>query len=144
MAHKVLFRPRQKVVTPPTGWRKPIPLAVKLQVIIQQRGLAPDNTILDALAVGVHFDHRPPLHEREYDPDADETIPPANDHRYIVALPAPIHRAISGTDLTRMRKTDRQRKAEDEFQQAFVGKEPGRKRVAKGTIRGRGLRKRPA
>lgn len=142
MAHKIVYKPREMVLTPPVGWRKPIPLSVKLQVIIEQRGLAPDKTPLDALSVGVHFDHRPPLHEREYDPVADETVPPANDHRFIVALPTPLHRMISGIDVRRIRKTERQRKAETSFQNALLAKEPGRKRVAKGTICGRGFRKR--
>jgi hypothetical protein len=39
-AYKVPPASRDLVITPPPGWRKPIPLAVKLQVIVNQRGLS--------------------------------------------------------------------------------------------------------
>lgn len=111
-----------------------MPTMVKLQVIINQRGLAPDGTALDALYVGVHFDHRPPLHEREYVEADDDTLPPANDHRFIVALPAPEHRSITGSDIQRMRKTARLRETENEFREYIAGKEPGQKRPLKSRI----------
>jgi|GEM_PF-3143742 len=69
MASKVPVASREDVTRPPKGWRKPIPLAIKLQVIVNQHGKAPDGTLLDAIKVGIQFDHRPPLHEREYDPE---------------------------------------------------------------------------
>ena len=91
---------------PPPGWRKPMPITIKLQVIVNQRGLAPNGEPLDAQYVGIHFDHRPPLHERLYDPERDDTVPAANDIGFIVALPTPDHQDISGKDVTRIRKTD--------------------------------------
>lgn len=112
-------------------------LAVKIQVVINQRGLAPDGRPLDALIAGVHFDHRPPLHERDYDSDRDDTIPAANDVAHIVALPADHHRKLSCADRSRMCKTERQRARELEFRARVKGKLPGKKRKAKGTIRGR-------
>lgn len=134
MAHRIAYAPRIPVITPPPGWRKHMPTMVKLQVIINQRGLAPDGTALDALYVGVHFDHRPPLHEREYVEADDDTIPPANDHRFIVALPAPDHRAISGADVRRMKKTRRIQRAEEDFRKLVAQREPGQKRIVRSKI----------
>jgi hypothetical protein len=137
MATKLPIASREEVLRPPTGWRKAIPIALKLQVICNQKGLAPDGTPLDAIFVGIHFDHRPPLHERVYDPDRDETVPAANDINFIVALPIPIHRDISSQDVSRMSKTERQRLREVSFQERLQRRVAGQKRVRKDTIRGR-------
>ena len=134
MASKVPTASREDVTRPPKGWRKPIPLAIKLQVIVNQHGKAPDGTPLDAIKVGIQFDHRPPLHEREYDPELDETTPPANDIGCIVALPSHVHRELSAKDLSRMSKTERQRSRELDFRERLLRKlggeklqEPGRR-----------------
>lgn len=136
-AHKVRPTSREMVPTPPPGWRKPIPLAIKLQVIVNQRGLAPTGELLDAIGAGIEFDHRPCLSERVYDAERDETVPAANDPAFIVALSAAAHHSLSGVDNTRIRKVDRLRKTELEFRETLVRREPGQKRVAKGAIRGR-------
>ena len=140
------FRIKRKLFTevkrPPKGWRKSIPLAIKLQVIVDQQGRAPDGTPLDAVGVGIAFDHRPPLHEREYDEANDDTVPAANDPRYLVALPVPEHQKISGRDVSRMKKTERQRAREQTFRDAVVRRACGDKRKAKGTIRSRPFPKR--
>jgi hypothetical protein len=118
-----------------------MPITVKFQVIINQRGLAPNGEPLDPQSVGIHFDHRPPLHERIYDPNLDETVPPANDAGFIVALPIPVHRNLSRADISRIRKTERQRAAEQEFQERLHDKEPGKKRRLLGSIRSRPLKR---
>lgn len=127
MASKVPLASREDVTRPPTGWRKPIPLAIKLQVIVNQQGKAPDGTLLDAIKVGIQFDHRPPLHERQYDPELDETIPPANEISCIVALPLPLHRELSARDVSRMSKTERQRALEQDFRERLIQKLRGEK-----------------
>ena len=142
MAFRLRPPKRDRVARPPKGWRKQIPLAIKLQVIVNQRGRAPDGTMLDAINVGIEFDHRPPLHEREYDEQRDETIPAANDPRFLVALPAPAHRSLSGKDLSRMKKTERQRSNEEAFRETLDRKTCGSKRTAKRTIRSRPFPKR--
>jgi hypothetical protein len=141
MATKLPIASRDEVLRPPKGWRKSIPLAVKLQVIVNQRGRAPDGTPLDAIFVGIHFDHRPPLHERVYDPDRDETVPAANDIAFIVALPIPLHREISAQDVSRMSKTERQRLLEVAFRERLQRRAAGQRRFRKGTIRSRPFRK---
>ena len=142
MASRVPIASLEDVPRPPKGWRKPIPLAVKLQVIVNQRGLAPDGTLLDAILVGIQFDHRPPLHERVYDIQRDETVPPANDINCILALPLPVHRALSGKDLSRMRKTERQRSLENDFRERLTRKLQGEKLARTGSIWSRPFRKR--
>src|SRR6478752_7406730 len=130
-AHKVPLASRQLVPTPPPGWRKPIPLAVKLQVIVNQRGLAPTGEALDAIGAGIEFDHRPCLSEREYDVERDETIPAANDPAFIVALSAATHHSLSGNDHVRIRKVARLRKNEVEFRELLSRRQPGQKRETK-------------
>lgn len=141
MATKLPIASRDEVLRPPPGWRKPIPLVVKLQVIVNQQGRAPDGTPLDAIIVGVHFDHRPPLHERVYDAEKDDTVPAANDIKFIVALPIPAHREMSRQDVSRMSKTERQRMLEMGFRERLQSRVPGQKRFCKGTIRSRPFRK---
>lgn len=137
MAHRIASSSREIIERPPIGWRKPIPLAIKLQVVINQQGKGPDGQFLDALIIGIHFDHRPPLHEREYDAARDDTIPGANDVRFIVALAVDQHRVLSKADVKRMRKTQRQFASELAFRKVLDRKLPGQKRRAKGTIRSR-------
>lgn len=132
---------REQVLLPPKGWRKAIPIAVKLQVVVNQHGRAPDGTLLDAMGVGIQFDHRPPLHEREYDPAADDTIPAANSVEHIVALPVPAHRKVSACDVSRMAKTSRIRSTEGRFSEILSRKVCGQKREPKGTLRSRGFDK---
>ena len=134
-AHKVPPASRELVPTPPPGWRKPIPLAVKLQVIVNQRGLSPSGEPLDAVGAGIEFDHRPCLSEREYDAERDETIPAANDPAFIVALSAAAHHSISGADNIRIRKVARLRKKEVEFRETLLRKQPGQKQTPKGQNR---------
>ena len=134
-AGKVPIASRELISTPPPGWRKPIPLAVKLQVVVNQRGLGPRGEPLDAIGDGIEFDHRPCLSEREYDAERDETIPAANDPAFILALPAAVHHSITGHDNLRIRKVARMRKAELEFREILLRKQPGQKRVPKSTIK---------
>jgi hypothetical protein len=60
--------------SPPPGWRRPsIPLSVKLAAMVKRYGAH-------------EFDHRPPVSERPYDDEKNDTIPPANDADHIEAL----------------------------------------------------------
>jgi hypothetical protein len=139
IAGRIPLASREEVTRPPSGWRKPIPTAVKLQVIVNQRGVAPDGTPLDAINVGICFDHRPPIHERPYDAAADEVTPACNDPAFIIATPAPAHRTITGQDNSRMARTDRLRSGETEFQERLSRKVTGQKRQPKGSIKSRGF-----
>ena len=65
---------RTPAPAPPKGFRPHMGLAVKLRAAIRQLGLDPER---------VEFDHDPPIQARVWDPESNDTKPPANDPRYI-------------------------------------------------------------
>ncbi len=68
-----------EVHAPPKGFRKEIPCSVKVDVVIRQDGrCATCGERLGTLR-DTQFDHEPALQLRTFDPDAYDTIPPAND-----------------------------------------------------------------
>lgn len=134
---------RTRVQPPPSGWRKPIPARIKLDVVIRQDGrCAVTGERLGTLAE-TEFDHRPPIADREYDADADDTIPPANDPAHIFATRKAPHKGLSSADATKRAKAKRLRAAQDDFEDAALDRQCGQKRTPRGTIRSRNtLRKR--
>lgn len=86
-----------------SDYRKSIPTAVKLQVIINQfhrrlvstlddESLATMPFTLEPIdARSLRFDHRPPLEARPYDTEAGDFIPPQNDPQHIEAITAEEH-----------------------------------------------------
>jgi hypothetical protein len=84
-------------------YRKAIPTAVKLQVVINQFHRRLVGTLDDeALATMpftlepidarcLRFDHRPPLEARPYDTEAGDFIPPQNDPQHIEAITTEEH-----------------------------------------------------
>jgi hypothetical protein len=134
---------REKVVLPPTGWRKAIPARIKREVLANQNyksALPPHVDLPQSIAGAVHFDHRPPLHERPYIEEIDDTEPRANDPKFIFAITAQEHRELSGKDWSRMCRTDRLRGLQEEIDRALT-KECGHRRERKGTIKGAGFPK---
>jgi len=120
----------QPIPLPPAGFRKSIPLRVRYQVLIQQRGLDPDDgEPLDAIREGVDFDHRPPLQARIWNPDTEDTIPPSNHPDHIIARRPEAHDAASAADLRIEAKVRRLRRAEEEHRQAVGGRPCGGKRL---------------
>lgn len=112
---------RPAVTLPPKGWRKPIPARIKRAVLKRQRNL--DANTGDPLVKGHYqFDHRPPLHEREYILELDDTHPAANHPGFIFAINTGDHRKISGRDNVRMKKTNRLRGNEASFRSAVASK----------------------
>ena len=71
--------------------RKGITPVVKVQVILNQGGrcAASGEVLTDARKV--RFDHRPPLQDRPWNPDADDFDPPQNDPAYIEAIATEEH-----------------------------------------------------
>ena len=135
---------RKPVLLPPPGWRGPnMPLSVKRQVVRNQGGFcAVSNTLIARDYSNVDFDHRPPIHEREYDPARDDTIPPVNDPDFIRAIVRPEHRTVTTSDVKRMNKVDRLRGALSEHEKAMARKAAGLPRARKGSIPGRGFQRR--
>src|ERR1700749_4999245 len=97
-----------------------MPLKVKLQAALIALGLDPDD---------VDFDHVPPLVMRPINPETGDTIPPANDPRYIVPLSRAVHRAktfgdhvpLSG-DVSKIAKMKRVGTKETEFRARLLAK----------------------
>lgn len=133
---------RETIPLPPTGWRGPaMPVRVKLDVVIRQEGkCASTGERLGTLAE-TQFDHRPPIHERRWDPVAQDTIPPVNDPAHIFAVKVKAHREETKRDVRRMGKVRRLRETTADHDEAMAAKEPGKPRQRKGSIRSRGFDK---
>jgi len=75
-----------------SDYRVGIPLAVKLAVMIRQKGLDVDGVpFTEEDASEIQFDHRPALNTRQYDTQNGDFIPPQNDPAHIVATHAAKH-----------------------------------------------------
>lgn len=107
MTSKIM--PREKVLGPPVGWRpRDLTMREKFEIIVRQRGCEPDGTLLEPMACGIHFDHQPALQRRRWDPIAEDTIPPACDRKFIVALNKPTHDVKTAKqDIPEIHKTRR-------------------------------------
>lgn len=111
------MKPRERVLLPPKGWRKAIPSSVRRLVKVRDG--------FDADEKGIHIDHRPPLHEREYDPVTNDTIPKANNALFLFAIKPGDHIVRTVGDVKRMAKTQRIRKTEDQHAQTMAEKADG-------------------
>lgn len=89
--------------------RKHIGLQIKLEAALLQLGIDPKHAQLD---------HSPPLALREWDPAAEDTIPPANDPRHLVWMSTKAHREktsgrhkhdIANSDIHKIAKAKRLR-----------------------------------
>lgn len=128
----------ERPLEPPQGFRKQIPDRIKFAVLIRQKGLDPDDgEPLDPIREGIAFDHRPALHQRTWNPEAEDTIPPASDPEHIIARRRHVHLKVTGRDATEAARLRDVRAAEDAHRQAMDAKQCGSKRQPRGTIRGR-------
>jgi len=99
--------------------RKAIPLLVKLQVALREMGLSISE---------VNFDHQPPLALREWDPEAQDTIPPANDPEHIGLMVTKDHKrktfgtpaTTAGSDIHKIAKVRRLSRKEEEFRKRLL------------------------
>jgi hypothetical protein len=118
--------PREKVPGPPVKWRpRDLTMREKLEIVVRQKGFEPDGrTRLRPLEDGVQFDHVPALQRRRWDPETEDTIPPACDLAYIVALNKATHAVKTAkSDVPEIAKT---RRLEKKRQTAAAGIEPAR------------------
>ena len=98
-------------------------MAVKLAAALHALGLDPADT---------EFDHDPSLGMRPIDEATGDTIPPANDFRYIVPRDRGSHKAktfgshipLSG-DVQKIKKLDRIEKDQAAFRDRLLAKETG-------------------
>lgn len=133
---------RERIRLPPTNWRpRPPTWREKCEILIRQSGkCAITNKKLRGLTFTI-FDHRPPLHEREWNPNTEDTIPSGTDINFIRAVDVDADKPVTSADQTRMNKTDRIRDGEDAHIQALNDKAAGKPR-RKGSIQSRGFGKR--
>lgn len=110
MASRIAFLPDHgaPVLGPPERWRpRPLTIKEKLEIVIRQGGKEPGGAKLQALE-GIEFDHQPALQRRRWNPDAQDTIPPACSLDHIVALNKPTHAAKTAKqDVPEIAKTKR-------------------------------------
>jgi hypothetical protein len=129
---------RKPVLLPPKGWRPPaLTASVKVDVVCRQLALCACDGCLNATdrlpvrlraARFIRFDHRPPVHEREWLPHLQDTLPAANDPAFIRALDVEHDKPITGADVTRMRKVGRIRDDEAAHAEYLAEKVPGQHR----------------
>jgi hypothetical protein len=82
---------RDVVLGPPKGFRKTIPISVKLEVVLLQGGVCKACGERLARVDETEFDHVPALQLRCWDAEAKDTAPPANAPDYIEAKHADCH-----------------------------------------------------
>lgn len=94
MASRIAFLPDHgaPVLGPPENWRpRALTIKEKLEIVVRQGGKEPGGARLKPLD-GVDFDHNPALQRRRWCPDTQDTIPPACDLNFIIALNKETHR----------------------------------------------------
>ena len=82
-----------EMLAPPKGFRKAIPVAVKLDVVIRQEGRCKACGERLGVLADTEFDHTPAIQLRTWDEAAQDTVPTANDPDYIEAKHADCHQA---------------------------------------------------
>jgi hypothetical protein len=115
---------------PPPGFRKAIPDLVKLKVVLRQNSQCATCGERLGKLEDTQFDHVPALQLRCWDPEAKNTIPPANDVDSIFAKHTDCHAAKTfgskaskrGADVTEIARTKRIAKETEAFRQRILAK----------------------
>lgn len=118
--------------------RKSIPVRVQLHAALYQLGFEPHE---------VDLDHDPALGLRPWSEETQDTIPPANDPKYLVWRPKADHKlkttgrkgesklSISGNgDVSRIAKTDRLAEDHEAFRKRLLSRECGQPYERKSNI----------
>lgn len=75
---------REQALAPPPGFRKAIPVLVKLKAVLANNAICPDcGKPLGGLE-GIQFDHDPAIQLRGWDKQAGDTLPACSDPDFIV------------------------------------------------------------
>lgn len=110
---------REPAPRPPKGFRPHMPESVKKQAALYAAGFTDDDA--------VEWDHDPALQLRIWDEEAGDTIPRANDPRYIVPRRKADHSrktngtkaTTAGSDKNRIAKANHLSAAHEAFQRAM-------------------------
>lgn len=125
-----MIAPRSPAPSPPKGFRKAIPIKTVLECAIAQ-AVCPDCGLRLGHIDNVHRDHCPPLAMRTWDDASQDTIPAANDPKFIVLRHVDCHkaktsggktRAKAQGDVTEIARTRRLGRAQEEFRSKVLAK----------------------
>ncbi|MEY9178350.1 hypothetical protein QIH87_27610 [Bradyrhizobium elkanii] len=117
-------------LAPPPGFRKAIPVTVKLEVVIRQHSLCTKCGKRLGKLDDTQFDHVPALQLRCWDAEAKDTTPWANDPEFIQAKHADCHAQktfgskdeLTRGDVTEIARTKRIAKSTEEFRRKMLAK----------------------
>ena len=108
---------REPAPAPPKGYRPHMPVSAKLEAALRALGMEPRD---------VEWDHNPPLQLRVWCPVRGDTIPPANDPRFIVPRHSSDHRAKTAeVDVPAIAKTRRLSSDHELFRARVLSKTSG-------------------
>jgi hypothetical protein len=115
---------------PPIGWRKAIPVLVKLKVVVRQDSRCTTCGERLGQVEDTEFDHIPALQLRIWCDETKDTIPPANDESSIFAKHSDCHAVKTfgtkttkrGADVTEIARTKRIAKETEEFRRRMLAK----------------------
>ena len=97
----------------PPGWRRPaMAWNIKCEVAVRQHGRCKITGERLGNFENVHFDHRPALVDRRYDPVTCDVWPASNDPRFIDAVLKNAHQVCTTRDLRQAAKDKRIARAE--------------------------------
>lgn len=146
---------RPRIILPPPGWRPRNPTTTeKLDIVIRQEGKCAETGKKLGTLRETRFDHRPPIHEREWDEAKQDTIPPGaavvwtdpetgEEEQLIFAVDRRTHEAdLTPRDIKRMTKVGNLRDAEDEHHKRMEMKAAGIKPPKRGSIQSPGFDRR--
>lgn len=115
--------PRVPTTAPPKGFRKRPGLKVKLEALLLHGPVldADGNRVTDLKLI--QWDHSPAIQLREYCKFDRDTIPPANDPRYIIPRAIEAHqKKTAKQDIPEIAKTKRLSDEQREFRQRILSK----------------------
>ena len=115
---------------PPPGFRKAIPVTVKLQVVIRQHSLCAKCGERLGKLDDTQFDHIPAVQLRCWDDEAKDTTPRSNDPEFIFAKHTDCHakktfgssEELTRGDVTEIARTKRIAKDTEEFRRRMLAK----------------------
>ncbi|WP_051346254.1 hypothetical protein [Bradyrhizobium sp. th.b2] len=117
-------------LAPPPGFRKAIPVTVKLEVVIRQHSLCTSCGERLGKLVDTQFDHVPAIQLRCWDAEAKDVTPRSNDPEFIFAKHVDCHakktfgssEELTRGDVTEIARTKRIAKDTEEFRRRMLAK----------------------
>jgi hypothetical protein len=117
-------------LAPPPGFRKAIPVTVKLEVVIRQHSLCAKCGERLGKLDDTQFDHVPAVQLRCWDPEAKDVTPRSNDPEFIFAKHADCHakktfgsrEELTRGDVTEIARTKRIAKDTEDFRRRMLAK----------------------